>query len=84
MKYPCFSIRDNAVAFGIPFFDMSEQSAIRGFNYQINGDGVISSFPEDYSLYKIGEFDSDTGSFNSIEPKIVCSGSSLKMEKKDD
>ena len=41
MKYGLYSVRDNKVGFMIPTADISDQSAIRQFGYNINNAGVM-------------------------------------------
>lgn len=79
MKYPIFSYRDNKVGFGQPITDMNDQSAIRGFSFAINNNtGLMNFSPNDFDLYKIGEFDSEQGIIISFEvPVLIVSGSSV-------
>lgn len=78
MKVPVFSYRDNKVGFMAPFIDQNEDAAIRGFSYAINShEGVMSFAPADYDLYKVGEFDSEKGTIESMLPQLVVSGSSV-------
>lgn len=79
MKYPVFAYRDNKVAFMTPFIDQNDESAIRGFSYAINSEkGVMNFAPSDYDLYKLGEFDTDTGKLIPLDVvELVISGSSV-------
>lgn len=83
MKYPIYTIKDDKVGFQIPVFDMSDQAAIRNFGFGINNsDSVMGFAPADYSLYKIGEFDTEKGTIDPIIiPEFIVSGSSLFIEK---
>lgn len=79
MKYPIISYRDKKVGFSPPQCEQSETAAIRGFAYAINSrDGMMNFAPNDYELYKIGSFDTDTGLIvpESI-PVLLVSGSSV-------
>lgn len=79
MKTPIYSYRDNKVGFGLPIFEMNDQSAIRGFAYRVNAvEGIMNFKPGDFDLYKIGEFDSELGVLipESV-PVLVVSGSSV-------
>lgn len=67
-----FCIRDKLAAFGEPFFDINEKTAIRGFRYAMsNGDSLS---PSDFDLFCIGEYDFDTGRVTPCEPTFVCGG----------
>ena len=75
MKYPMFCYRDNKVGFMMPQCDQSDQSAIRGFAFAVNNhDGMMNFAPQDFDLYKIGEFDTDTGKVNPCTPVLIISG----------
>lgn len=79
MKYPVYSIRDVKVAFGTPFVDMNDQTAIRGFSFSVNSkEGILNANPKDYDLYKIGDFDADSGTIKAFDvPVLVVAGSDV-------
>lgn len=77
MVYPVYSNRDNKVGFGAPYIELNDQTAIRGFGLKINNADVMAFAPADFDLYKIGEFDTESGSFTSCVPKLVVSGTSV-------
>lgn len=82
MKYPMYSIKDAKVGFTPPTCDQSDQSAIRGFGLAVNnGDGVMNYSPNDFDLYKVGEFDSEKGTIEKMIPEFIVSASSLVNEK---
>lgn len=82
MKYPVFSYRDNKVGFMTPFVDQNDDAAIRGFSYAINTrEGVMNFAPADYDLYKIGVFDTEKGTIDSMLPEMIVSGSSVAGAK---
>lgn len=62
MIYGVYAMRDVKVGFLTPTFDVNDQSAQRNFCHAVlSTDSILSSFANDFSLYKLGEFDSDTG-----------------------
>lgn len=79
MKYSVYAVRDKKIGFLQPMLDANDQSAMRNFAYGINNSDQISNFaPKDFDLYKIGEFDSDTGKINPIEVlELICEGESV-------
>ena len=78
MKYPMYCYRDAKVGFMPPQCDQSEQAAIRGFSYAINGnDGMMNYSPKDFDLYKVGEFDTETGKVDACMPVLIVSGESV-------
>lgn len=63
MKYKIFSIFDSkAENFNTPIFLPTEGQALRIFDDMVNSqDNEIAKHPEDYTLFCVGEFDSDQG-----------------------
>lgn len=62
MIYPVFSIRDLKGDFYSPVVHQNEVSAIRWFSMIVNAeDSTLNSFPADFQLYCIGDFDSEIG-----------------------
>lgn len=63
MKKPVFAVRDVKTFFLSPFVEETDEAAIRGFAYSVvtQHDQILGFSPADFSLYKIGEFDTTTG-----------------------
>lgn len=63
MKYEIYSIFDSKTkAFGTPFFQLNEEVAYRtSASLLTDGDSTVRKHPEDFSLFKVGEFDDDQG-----------------------
>lgn len=80
MKFGVYSIRDARTGFLSPTLEQSDPVALRNFEHAIvrSGDSLFVSHPEDYHLYKLGEFDSDTGSIEClVPPALLASASSV-------
>lgn len=80
MKYVICSMRDKHVGFTEPRLFVNEKVAIRGFANSINNSPVGSDLgfaPGDFDLYKLGEFDSDTGMYDTHIPEFIVSGISV-------
>ena len=80
MKYPVFAIRDVHAGFNQPVTDVNDNCAIRNFSYAINnpGNDVMHFAPKDYDLYKLGEFDTESGALIAEPvPVLVVSGASV-------
>lgn len=58
-----FSVYDAAAeAFLEPFFAPTIEFALRSFRQAVNTEGhQFNKFPEDYTLFHLGEFQSDSG-----------------------
>lgn len=86
MKYGLYSIRDVKTGFMTPVIETNDETAKRNFVHAvINSDGVLASYCQDFSLYHIGSFDSDSGLVSSLQlPDFVLSGSdAMRYSGKD-
>lgn len=69
-----YTIYDKKAATYIPpFFGRTNRDAIEVVEplLALRG-GKLAEFPEDFILYRIGEFDPLTGVFVSCPPEVVC------------
>ena len=81
MKYPVYTFRDQLVGYGSPFVQRNDDTAIRQFAMMINDPSgtTVSEYPQYYDLYRIGEFDDDTGLIVPLDaPELVVTGLSVK------
>lgn len=79
-KLDIFTIFDTkANAYLQPFFSINRDTARREFSKAVNGDGQFNQFAEDYSLFHLGNFDQDEGTFELSEaPHHICNAINLK------
>ena len=72
MKALLFSIFDSAAKGFLPPFDApTVEVAIRMFRATVNQpESQFSKFPEDYTLFQVGEFDHETGFLAATEAPI--------------
>lgn len=79
MKYSVYVIRDLKVGFMSPTVDHNDASAIRNFEHAVkNTSSLMNSHPEDYTLYRIGEFDSESGMIDGYQPVHIYSAIDMK------
>lgn len=79
MKTICTIHDTKAEVWGEPFYVMSNGQAVRAFADAARGnDTDIGKHPEDYNLYKIGEWDERTGAILAIEPVHLIAGANVK------
>lgn len=71
MKIGIYCVRDNVNGFVQPTFDVYEANQVRQFTYAVNQPGMMNFKPEDFSLYVVGSYDSDTGIVESCEPRLI-------------
>lgn len=75
-----YSLRDRKVGFLSPVLAANDDLAMRDLQNSLRrGTGtLIDTHPEDFSLYRIGEFNPDTGILDPVVPPIVvCEVTSL-------
>lgn len=70
MKYGLYSIFDSAAGvFTAPTIDISDASAVRGFQQALGNSSSIMSFkPDDFSLFQVGTFDVESGLLEPFSP----------------
>lgn len=78
MKMYVFCVKDSAMgAFGSPFFVAAPGLATRSFTDEINRaaeDNQMYKHSVDFDLYKLGEFDTETGEFECDRPELISRG----------
>lgn len=83
MLYQLYSIKDELVAFGPVFVSENDSTASRlllnGFNID---NSMYATRPQDYTLYRIGSYETETGNIDPCTPQYVISCSDFKREKK--
>jgi len=76
MKLFVVAVRDRAIdGFNTPVFVPSLGAAIRSFADEVNkGDSQLGAHPEDFELWLLGQFDTDSGKLIpcDIEMKAVA------------
>lgn len=79
MTKSVYAIRDVKTNWLDPFVEVSDDAAIRGFKYALsNGDVLFGFAPEDFSLYKVGTFDTATGAISGTLPAFIFDGASVR------
>lgn len=75
-----FSVYDTkAGAYMTPFFYPSEAMAIRAFTQAVlSPEHDIHAFPQDYTLFAIGEFDDEKGWIEPHAPRSLGNGVEFK------
>lgn len=72
MKYPVFAIRDFKTGYLAPTCEPNAEAAARNFEHAcIRSDSLFFTHPEDYALFRVGEYDSDSGALTGCVPEEV-------------
>lgn len=86
MKYGVYSMFDAKTGFLTPTVDINDDSAIRNFAHSIaNSEGILYSFSQDFQLYRLGEFDTDTGALTQASPTalLITGPDAIRMLHKE-
>ncbi len=86
MKHKMFVIYDTkANAYMQPWFLTQEGMALRAFSDCVNdADHNFGRHPEDYTLFKIGEFDDANANVTWTAPKSMGNGIEFVLQEKTD
>ena len=86
MKINLYAVRDTkSMTFGRPFLLQNDEMAMRSFMSAVTGaDEPMSEYPDDYTLYRIGEYDDTTGLIEGHNPDRVCTGLEMVAKRKID
>lgn len=83
MKLGVYAMRDRLTGFLQPTFDQNDPVAMRNFEsavLQVRPGNLLHTNPEDYSLYKIGVYDSETGVIEPMDPLQILTGSAVILK----
>lgn len=71
MKYGLYSIRDIKTGFMTPVMEVNDAAATRNFYHSVqNSEGILFTFAQDFTLYRIAEFDAETGQIVPLVPIV--------------
>lgn len=71
MKLNLYSIKDKQDQFKQPFVDVNDALVLRHLNNSLKDKNEFSLNPEDFILYRVGSFDTETGILESDIKHIV-------------
>lgn len=81
MKHAVFSVRDTCVgSFLLPMFFQNNAGAVRALGDAVNRPDKDNNFhqhPEHYQLYRVGDFDDESGSITPMVPEFIVDCQSL-------
>lgn len=81
MKVSLYAMRDRLTGFLAPTCDQHDHVAVRNFEHAIlSGSGLYDTHPEDFSLYRIGYYDSDSGRITPCDPpEQIATGAAIHL-----
>ena len=83
MKLEIFSVWDARLkAFNTPWFSPNSQTAIRDCSMLVRRpETKLGEFPEDYWLYKVGEWDDESGELVDCESEKIARLDQLQVQE---
>ncbi len=83
MVFGIYCVRDVKSGFQTPTAQVNDAVAIRGFaSAVINSDSVLFTHASDFALYKVAEFDADTGRITPLDlPVELIQASTALLQK---
>lgn len=73
-----YAVKDTVIGkFMSPFYNQNDNTAKRSFEIAINSPGEIAKLYKDLQLYRLGEFDEDTGEIKS-DMEFLLNGTDVK------
>lgn len=83
MIYPIYSVRDSLTGFKTITIGDNDAESMRGFAHACySQDSLMNSHPNDYTLYRIGELNTDTGEIEPCVPEHICSATDFVRKDK--
>lgn len=85
MKLYIYAVRDRATdQYGTPMFLIAPGQAIRSFADEVNRadkENQIYQHPDDFDLYELGSYETNTGKFETKDPEQKAIGKDLKIRQ---
>lgn len=81
-----YAMRDALSGFLTPTFEVNDQVAERNFVHAVSNaglDSILSSHFDQFSLYRLGTLDTDSGALTSELPVFLLSGSDAFRPRKE-
>ena len=78
MKFGMYSIKDAKTGFMTPVVEQNDAAALRNFSHAVNQpDSLMHDCPNDFSFFKVADFDTDAGIFAIPCPVLVADASEV-------
>lgn len=77
MRYGLYAIHDRLTGYLSPTVDQNDPAAARNFAHAVlQSPSLMSSHPQDYALFHIADYDSDTGRITPLQDHVLVSDAS--------
>lgn len=75
-----YCIKDEKTSFLTPTVDQNDVSAMRNFEHAaVHKESLMNTHAADFTLYKIGSFDTESGKITPCDPQFIMSGGSVQV-----
>lgn len=84
MKLKIYAVKDRQTdQYATPMFLIQNGQAIRSFTDEVNRkdeNNPLYRHPDDFDLYELGDYDTNTAQFNTHTPEQLALGKNVKTE----
>ena len=78
MKFGMYCIKDAKTGFMTPVVEQNDAAALRNFSHAVNQpESIMYDSPNDFSLFKVSDFDTDAGIIAISSPMLVADASEV-------
>ena len=78
MRLALYSIKDAKTGFMTPVVEQNDAAALRNFSHAVNQlDSLMHDCPNDFSFFKVADFDTDAGIIGIPNPILVADASEV-------
>ena len=78
MKLGLYSIKDAKTGFMTPVLEQGDPAALRNFSAAVSkSDCIMHQYPNDFALYKVANWDTDTGVDPVLSPILIVDASEV-------
>ena len=78
MRFGLYSIKDAKTGFMSPVVEQNDAAALRNFSHAVNQlDSLMHDCPNDFTLFKVSDFDTDVGILSIPSPILVADASEV-------
>lgn len=84
MKFGIYCVRDVKAGFQTPSAQVNDAVAVRGFvSAVLNSDSVLFTHASDFALYKLADFDADSGRITPLDLPVELMQASAALAMKE-
>lgn len=82
MNYGLYAIKDAKSTFFPVNADLNDSCAIRNFEHAVRQpDSLLRSHPNDYSLFRVGSYNNETGMIESFDTPVLLTDAAAVLKE---